>query len=111
MTASTPGLNEMNYRVLVDDNFHYMDESERYELGSYATLEAAMQAAKEVVDSFLASEFQPGMTTEHLYKLYMTFGDDAFIVGPDQSAIKFSAWEYARKRCEELCGPDAKPDS
>jgi hypothetical protein len=97
----------MNYRVLVDDNFHFMDESEQYELGSYATLEAAMEAAKGVVDSFLTSEYQPGMTTEQLYKLYTTFGDDAFILGPEQSKITFSAWEYARGRCEALCGPEA----
>jgi hypothetical protein len=97
----------MKYRVLVDDNFHYMDESERFELGSYATLEAALEAAKGVVDAFLASEFKPGMSAEQLYKLYMTFGDDAFVIGPEQSVIKFSAWEYARERCEELCGPEA----
>jgi hypothetical protein len=101
----------MNYRVLVDDNFHYMDESERYELGSYATLEAALEAAKALVDSFLTSEFQPGMTTEQLYKQYLTFGDDAFIIGPKQSVINFSAWEYARQRCEELCGPGASSKS
>ena len=29
----------MTYKVFVDDNFHYMDESERYALGEYATLE------------------------------------------------------------------------
>lgn len=27
------------YHVLVDDNFHYMDEKERRELGAFATLE------------------------------------------------------------------------
>ena len=84
-----------------------MDESERYELGSYPTLEAAMQAAKGVVDSFLASECKPGMTADELYKLYMTFGDDAFVIGPEQSVINFSSWDYARERCEELCGPEA----
>lgn len=25
------------YRVMVDDNFHYMDEDERYELGIFST--------------------------------------------------------------------------
>jgi hypothetical protein len=97
----------MNYRVLVDDNYHYMDESERYELGSYATLEAAIQAAKVVVDSFLASEYHPGMNASQLYKQYLTFGDDPFILGPEQSEINFSAWEYARERCEALCSSGA----
>jgi hypothetical protein len=93
----------MSYRVLVDDNFHYMDESERYELGSYATLEEAIKAAKAVVDSFLSSEYHPGMTADQLYKQYVTFGEDPFIIAPEQSQINFSAWDYARARCQELC--------
>jgi hypothetical protein len=88
---------------LVDDNYHFMDESERYELGSYATLEEAISAAKAVVDSFLASEYKPGMTADQLYKQYVTFGEDPFILAPEQSQFPFSAWEYARQRCEELC--------
>jgi hypothetical protein len=93
----------MNYRVLVDDNFHYMDETERYELGSFATLEAAIQAARALVDSFLTSEYKPGMTARQLFKHYVTFGEDPFILEPDQSRVAFSAWEYAHQRCEELC--------
>jgi hypothetical protein len=96
----------MNYRVLVDDNFHFMDESERYELGSYSSLEAALQAAKAIVDSFLASEYKPGMTARQLYEHYLAFGEDTFIIAPDQSTVTFSAWEYAHQRCEELCGQD-----
>jgi hypothetical protein len=98
---------EMSYRVLVDDNFHYMDETERYELGTFATLEAAIQAAKEVVDACLASEHQPGMTASQLYEQYQMFGDDPFILGPERGKITFSAWEYARECCEDLCGPEA----
>lgn len=30
------------YKVMVDDNFHYMDESERYELGIFPTAEEAI---------------------------------------------------------------------
>jgi hypothetical protein len=97
----------MNYRVLVDDNFHYMDESERYELGSFEHLESAIQAAKQVVDSFLASEYQPGMTARQLFKHYLAFGEDPFILTPDQSKVSFSAWEFAQTRCEELCGLDS----
>ena len=93
----------MTYRVLVDDNFHYMDESERYELGTFASLEAAVQAAQAIVDSFLASEYKPGMTAHQLYGQYTSFGDDPFILASDHSKVTFSAWDYARRRCEELC--------
>jgi hypothetical protein len=32
------------YRVMVDDNFHYMDESERYTLGEFKTLDMRPQS-------------------------------------------------------------------
>jgi hypothetical protein len=45
------------------------------------------------------------MTAEALYDRYMSFGDDPSIVvveGADASA-KFSAWRYAKERCEAIC--------
>lgn len=35
------------YKVIVADNYHYMDESESYASGTYATLEEAVAACKE----------------------------------------------------------------
>jgi hypothetical protein len=93
----------MNYHVLVNDNYHYMDESERYELGSFASLEEAIKAARAMVDSFLSAEYHPGITADELYKQYMTFGEDPFIIAPEQNGVSFSAWEYAKGRCQELC--------
>lgn len=34
------------YEVYVDDNFHFMDESERYKLGAFETCEEAIAACK-----------------------------------------------------------------
>ena len=93
----------MSYRVLVDDNYHFMDESERYELGTYATLEAAIQAAQAVVDDFLLSALQPGQTAQELYVIYTGFGEDPFIASLEGKPGLFSAWDYARARCEALC--------
>jgi hypothetical protein len=94
----------MTYRVLVDDNSDYMDEDERYELGAFSSLDAAIAAAKAVVDDYLAAAHKPGMTAQKLFASYRSFGEDPFIVGPDQSAGSFSAWEYAQRRCKDLCG-------
>jgi|SRR6266508_2879926 hypothetical protein len=99
----------MTYRVLVDDNFHYMDEDERYELGAFATLDTAIAAAKAVVDDYLAAAHKPGMTAHKLFKSYTMFGEDPFILGPDQREA-FSAWEYAKRRCHDLCSPSGNPD-
>ena len=95
---------EMTYRVLVDDNFHYMDEAERYELGAFARLDAAIAAAKAIVDTYLAATYKPGMTAHDLFASYTAFGEDPFILAPDQTDVSFSAWEYAKQRCEDVYG-------
>jgi len=93
----------MRYRVLVDDNFHYMDESERYELGEFDTLEAAVAACKRIVDEFLISNYRPGMTAAELSAQYALFGEDPFVVYPGQETVPFSARDYAAERVEQIC--------
>jgi hypothetical protein len=41
------------YQVIVDDNYHYMDESERYTQGSYDSAEEALEACRKIVATFL----------------------------------------------------------
>lgn len=90
------------YAVFVDDNFHYMDESERYKSGEFSTFEEAIKHCQKIVDEFLVSNFKPGMSVDELYDQYVSFGDDPFIRGPESNP-GFSAWSYAKQRCEELC--------
>ncbi len=42
----------MTYRALMDDNFHYMDEDERYKIGTYPTLGAATAVRQAIADDF-----------------------------------------------------------
>jgi hypothetical protein len=92
------------YRVMVDDNFHYMDEEERFEHGSFATAEEAIAACKRIVDEDLAQYFKPGMTGSALYEMCTSFGDDPFVVGDlDDPLIAFSAWDYGKGRANEMC--------
>jgi hypothetical protein len=51
----------MPYLLYVDDNFHYMDESERYLSGTFDTAEAALEKARHIVDKFLARAYEQGM--------------------------------------------------
>ena len=90
-------------RVLVDENYHYQDVDERYELGAFATCEQAMGACRRIVDEFLHTTYRPGMTGEELWRAYVGFGEDPFVVSADP-ACRFSAWTYARERCRELAG-------
>jgi hypothetical protein len=88
--------------VHVDDNFHYMDEDERYVLGSFDSYETAVAACWKVVDDFLDSN--SASSANELFESYVSFGEDPWIEGPPQAPEQppFSARDYARNRCKEL---------
>ncbi len=92
------------YRVLINDNAHYMDESEQDDHGVFANADEAIAACKEIVDDDLNAMWKPGMTAKELYKLYVAFGPDPFVVplGPKEPDVEFSAWTYAKEQCEHL---------
>jgi len=90
-----------HYTVMVDDNFHYMDESARRSLGSYDTFDSAIEACKGLVDQCLEEYIEPGISAERLLSQYKTFGDDPFIVCAE-GGVKFSAWDYAEQRCKVI---------
>ena len=92
----------MSYTVIVNENSHYMDESESYTLGEFETAEQALAACKEMVGQDLAELHTAGMPAEELYRQYTTFGRDPYIVPADDGS-KFSAWDYAKERCTAIC--------
>jgi hypothetical protein len=98
------------YKVMVDDNFHYMEEDERYELATFSTIEEAIAARKRIVDDDL-SELAKGKnyTPDHLYEHYVSFGSDPFIVALDPKDDRpcFSAWDYAKERSQVLSRQEA----
>ena len=82
---------EKSYTVLVDDNFHYMDESERYTSGKYKTEEEAILKCKSIIDEYWEGAYEEGMTADQLYRSWITFGEDPFIHG-----VNFSSSDYAK---------------
>jgi hypothetical protein len=92
------------YKVLINDNAHYMDESERTDHGVFANADEAVAACKLVVDDDLNEMCTPGMTAKELYRLYVAFGPDPFVVplNPKDPAVTFSAWTYAKERCLDV---------
>ena len=100
----------MSFRVVVDDNFRSMNQSRRYAAGEYATRAEALAVCREKVDRFLRCEHVEGMAASALYFRYIMFGEDPFIIEPANPAEPsdcFSAWDYARMRCMELCARPA----
>ena len=92
------------FKVQVNDNSYYMDEGERTDHGVFANADEAVAACKEIVDDDLNAMRKPGMTAKELYKLYIAFGPDPFVVplNPSDPDVNFSAWTYAKGRCKEL---------
>src|SRR5712671_6206704 len=98
-----------SYKVLINDNAHYMDESERADHGVFANADEAVAACKEIVDDELNTMWKPGTTAKELYKLYVAFGPDPFVVplNPNDADVEFSAWTYAKHRCKDPCKLEA----
>ncbi|SHN86958.1 hypothetical protein [Bradyrhizobium erythrophlei] len=92
------------YKVLIDDNFHYMDEEHRYEHGAFGTADEAVAACKQIVDGCLTHMLKPGMTANALYEQWVMFGEDPYVMPVDRTdaRVVFSAWEYAKEQCEVL---------
>ena len=75
----------MKYIVMVDDNFHFTDESERYTAGEFDTYEQAEDFCREIVRKSLE---ESGWSLEG----WKHYGDSPFIVGG-----KFIASSYAEE--------------
>ena len=90
------------YKVCVDDNYHYMDESERYTAGSYNSLDEAIEKCREITLSSLESFYEAGITPEKLSAQWSMFGEDPFIVGGD-GPVPFSARKFITPElCKEI---------
>lgn len=93
------------YCVLIDNNFHYMDEERRSHLAVYSNYEDALERAKEITrKSVLRNKRE---CAEDTYDYYTDFGDDPFIQavgGAPAPEERFSAWGYADRYSKELHG-------
>lgn len=94
----------MDYRVRVWDNYHYGDDDESYEAGTYETYEEALEAAKQIVKKSVLQGYKPGISPEALWQQYSFFGEDPSVLPGSRLHEHFSAWEYAKSLCYEVCG-------
>ncbi len=86
-------MDEKPFRVRMYDNFHYMDEDNCYDHGTFDTYEEALAAAKKLVEEEIV-HYGYDMS------LYCGFADEPGILGPPGVPIeRFSARDYARELC------------
>lgn len=96
----------MPYKVFVDDNYAFMDESKRHPAGVFESHQAAVSAAEAIVDEFLLSTYRPGMKSDELFAAYRGYGEEPFILATEPDAAvapMFSARTYAAESCAEIC--------
>lgn len=96
--------NAKSFKVVVDDNSHYMDDDERCEFREFDTCEEAIAACKRLVDAELASMIETSKSADDLFDRYTSFGQDPFIVsiGSATGKAAFSASGYAKQRIAKM---------
>lgn len=100
-----------SYEVFVDDNFHYMDEDERYSAGVFQTYGEALRHAKRIVDKSLHELHETGKSADDLMASYVSFGQDPWIRPTPQGTERFSARAYAPQRANEIAAGSATGES
>jgi hypothetical protein len=90
----------MPVTVWLQENSRHADDEGRYPLGEFDTVEAAIAECRRIVDEFLQSQRTSDITANELFRIYSLFGEEPYLVG---EGADFSAWDYAKRRCEDLC--------
>ncbi len=86
------------YRVLIDENFHFMEESHRYEHGVFEPVDEAIAVCRKIVDSNLGL-YSRGMSAAALYLRHEHFSaDPLWDDRPRRFDAKISAWDYGAER-------------
>jgi hypothetical protein len=90
------------FKVIVDDNYHHADESDRYTVGSYASLEEALDKCKEITVKSLKHFYEKGITPEKLSAQWAMFGEDPYIF-TGKGSVPFSARKFVSSElCKEI---------
>lgn len=92
-------MNKKRYTVVIDDNFHYMDEEHRHKYGRFSTYEKAVAACKKIVDEELRDMLKQGVKHEELSSTWSLYGSDPYIVG---GSSRFSARDYVTEKIQDL---------
>jgi len=100
-----------SYEVFVDDNFHYMDEDERYSAGVFQTYSEALRHAKGIVEKSLRDLHETGKGADDLMASYVSFGQDPWIRPTPHGTERFSARAYAPQRAHEIVAGSAPGES
>lgn len=90
------------FKVMVDDNYHFGSEGDRYTAGSFASMEEALDKCKEITIKSLKHCYEEGITPEKLSAQWAMFGDDPYVFG-GTGPVPFSARKFVTTElCKEI---------
>ena len=86
------------------------------DLGVYLNFDEAVRVAKQHIDDFIYREYRrtigQGISVGKLYERYKRHGE-LMLVQPkikgDTAVMSFDAYEYAAKKCAEICAQVPPP--
>ena len=87
------------YQVLIDDNYHTVDDSGPIKAGSFRSLEDAIVKCVRITIRSLDEFYEAGIGPQKLSAQWALFGDDPYVVG-DGGAVPYSARNFIT---EGLC--------
>ena len=90
------------FKVFVDDNWQFMDDSERYTLGEYKTYEEAVEACKVFINESLEEALDDESKGNlGIYGRFCLAGDDPWIRPVPEGKKRFSGSEYVLQWCKK----------
>lgn len=94
----------MSYFLRVYDNFHYMDDDEVDDIGSFSSEQEALKEEQRIVKNGVIRLWSTGTKIDEIVSSWLSFGTDPTIRCTDQNIIApfFSAIKYAEAVAEEL---------
>ena len=88
---------------VVYDHFQTMRDNDRYELGTFDSPAAAIEAAKSLIEGELLHLHKPGMSADELLDLYGSFGESPAIwPSAGEPEVPFDYRSYAREYAQRL---------
>jgi hypothetical protein len=74
------------------------DHEEHREVARFSTIDEAVSFSKRLIDMFLVTHRQQGVTGNDLYRRFVKFGPELQVDASLGHPV-FEGWEYARKQC------------
>ena len=97
------------FQVIVEDNYHYMEDDDRRVVGTFDTYEKALAAARKIVTNSVKHCAEDKRDAGEIHACYVMFGEDAWILPTPEGVESFSGRTFAQSVAEGLADGAGQP--